>query len=113
AQEKIDSLVAEKNLYYVPTDLISRENYRLQLLKINTDINEVSGRLKSAIDSIKTVEIQGDQLKYKIETDISENNRLRELIGDQLFTEKKPVLEPFDFKAFFDGPLAYSIKTNN
>src|SRR5436190_2033884 len=38
-QEKIDSLVAEKDLYYVPKDSVSRKNYRLQLLKMNKDIS--------------------------------------------------------------------------
>ncbi|MGG7036202.1 MAG: mechanosensitive ion channel family protein [Flavobacterium sp.] len=113
-QEKIDSLVADKNLYYLPADSVSRENFRLQLLKMNTDINLVSERLKNAIDSIQTVEIIGDQLKYKIELDIRENNKLRKRIAAELFTKKVPVFELFTIKTFMaDDTLASSIKTNN
>lgn len=114
AQEKIDSLVAEKNLYYVPVDSTSREIFRLQTLKMNTDINMVSQRLKNAIDSIQSLEILGDQLKYKIESDIIENNKLRKLESTQLFTKKVPVFERLNIKkSMVEEPLAYSIKTNN
>jgi potassium efflux system protein len=113
-QEKIDSLVAEKNLYYVPTDSVAREIYRLQSLKMNTDINLVSERLKNAVDSIQTLKISSDQLKFKIESDIIENNKLRQIELDQLFTKKVPVFERLDIKSLMvNDPLAYSIKTNN
>jgi potassium efflux system protein len=113
-QEKIDSLVAEKNLYYVPTDSVAREIYRLQSLKMNTDIDLVSERLKNAVDSIQTLKISGDQLKFKIESDIIENNKLRQIELDQLFTKKVPVFEHLDIKTLvINDPLAYSIKTNN
>lgn len=113
-QEKIDSLVAEKNLYYVPTDSVSREIYRMQSLKMNTYIDLISERLKNAVDSIQTLEILGDQLKFKIETDIIENNRLRQLELDQLFTKKVPVFQRPDIKKLMiDDPLTFSIKTNN
>jgi potassium efflux system protein len=113
-QEKIDSLVAEKNLYYVPTDSVAREIYRLQSLKMNTDIDLISERLKNAVDSIQTLEILGDQLKFKIETDIIVNNRLRQLELDQLFTKKVPVFQRPDIKKLMiDDPLTFSIKTNN
>ena len=112
-QEKIDSLVAEKNLYYVPKDSVGREIYRLQSLKMNTDIDLVSERLKNAVDSIQTLEIMGDQLKFKIDSDIIENDRLRKLEVDQLFTKKVPVFEPLDIKRLMvEDPLAFSIKTN-
>lgn len=113
-QEKIDSLVAEKNLYYVPTDSVAREIYRLQSLKMNTDIDLVSERLKNAVDSIQTLEILGDQLKFKIESDIIENNKLRQIELDQLFTKKVPVFESLNIKTLMvSDPLAFSIKTNN
>jgi len=112
-QEKIDSLVAEKNLYYVPTDSVSREIYRLRSEKMNTDINLISGRLKNAVDSIQTLEIMGDRLKYKIESDIIENDRLRKLELTQMFTKKAPIFEQFTItKALLDDPLTTSIKTN-
>ena len=112
-QEKIDSLVAEKNLYYVPTDSVAREIYRLQSLKMNTDIDLISERLKNAVDSIQTLEIMGDQLKFKIESDIIENDRLRKLELDQLFTKKVPVFERLDIKKLMvEDPLAFSLKTN-
>ncbi|OXA75336.1 Mechanosensitive ion channel [Flavobacterium aquidurense] len=112
-QEKIDSLVAEKNLYYVPIDSVARENYRLQSLKMNTDINLISEKLKNAVDSIQTLEIMGDQLKFKIESDIIENDRLRKLEADQLFTKKVPVFERPDIKKLrIEDPLAFSLKTN-
>lgn len=112
-QEKIDSLVAEKNLYYVPIDSVARENYRLQSVKMNTDINIISERLKNAVDSIQTLEIMGDQLKFKIESDIIENDRLRKLEADQLFTKKVPVFERPDIKKLMvEHPLAFSLKTN-
>jgi potassium efflux system protein len=113
-QEKIDSLVAEKNLYYVPTDSASREIYRLQSLKMNIDIDQVSERLKNAVDSIQTLKISGDQLKFKIESDIIENDKLRQIELDQLFTKKVPVFERLDIKTLIiNDPLAYSTKTNN
>lgn len=113
-QEKIDSLVAEKNLYYVPTDSVAREIYRMQSLKMNTDIDLISEKLKNAVDSIQTLEILGDQLKFKIETDIIVNNRLRQLELDQLFTKKVPVFQRPDIKKLMiDDPLTFSIKTNN
>ncbi|MNR94877.1 Mechanosensitive channel MscK precursor [compost metagenome] len=113
-QEKIDSLVAEKNLYYVPTDSVSREIYRLQSLKMNTDIDLISERLKNAVDSIQTLEILGDQLKYKIESDIIENNKLRQIELNQLFTKKVPVFQRPNIKTLMvEDPLAFSIKTNN
>jgi len=112
-QERIDSLVAEKNLYYVPTDSIAREIYRIQSQKMNTDIDQISERLKNAVDSIQTLEIMGDQLRYKIESDIIENNRLRKVEVDQLFTKKVPVFERPDLKKLMiEDPLAFSIKTN-
>lgn len=112
-QEKIDSLVAEKNLYYVPKDSVAREIFRLQSLKMSNDINFVSGRLKNAVDSIQTLEIMGDQLKYKIESDIIENNRLRKLEVEQLFTKKVPVFErPNIKKLMIEDPLTFSLKTN-
>ncbi|PVX44856.1 mechanosensitive ion channel-like protein [Flavobacterium sp. 103] len=112
-QEKIDSLVAEKNLYYVPIDSVAREIYRLQSLKMNTDINLISERLKNAVDSIQTLEIMGDQLKFKIESDIIENDRLRKLEVDQLFTKKVPVFERLDIKKLMiEDPLTFSLKTN-
>ncbi|MGG7035136.1 MAG: mechanosensitive ion channel family protein [Flavobacterium sp.] len=113
-REKIDSLVAEKNLYYVPIDSASREIYRLQTLKMNTDIDQVSERLKNAIDSIQTLEILGDQLKYKIESDIIENNKLRKLESRQLFTKKVTVFERPDIKKIMtEDTLDFSVKTNN
>jgi len=108
-QEKIDSLVAEKSLYYVPTDSVGREIYRLQAQKMSTDIDLISGRLKSAVDSIQTLEIMGDRLKYKIESDIIENDKLRKLELDQLFTKKVPVFESPIIKS---DSLASSFKTN-
>ncbi|MDR6843648.1 mechanosensitive ion channel domain-containing protein [Flavobacterium granuli] len=112
-REKIDSLVAEKNLYYVPKDSIAREIYRLQSLKMNTDIDIISERLKNAVDSIQTLEIMGDQLRFKIETDIIINDRLRKIEVDQLFTKKVPVFErPNIKKLMIDDPMAFSIKTN-
>ncbi|MGQ7946908.1 mechanosensitive ion channel family protein [Flavobacterium sp. WC2509] len=113
AQERIDSLVADKNLYYVPTDSVAREIYRLQSLKIDADINSISERLKNAVDSIQTLEIMGDRLKFKIESDIIENDRLRKLEVDQLFTKKVPVFESLNIKRLIiDDPLAFSLKTN-
>ncbi|OOG77969.1 mechanosensitive ion channel family protein [Flavobacterium sp. A45] len=113
-QEKIDSLVAEKSLYYVPTDSVAREIYRLQSLKMNADIDLVSDRLKNAVDSIQTLKILGDQLKFKIESDIIQNDKLRQIELDQLFTKKVPVFERLDIKTLMvNDPLAYSIKTNN
>lgn len=112
-REKIDSLVAEKNLYFVPKDSIAREIYRLQSLKMNTDISLISERLKNAVDSIQTLEIMGDQLKFKIESDIIENDRLRKVEVAQLFTKKVPVFErPNIKKLMVDDPLAFSLKTN-
>ncbi|HKO77088.1 MAG TPA: mechanosensitive ion channel domain-containing protein [Flavobacterium sp.] len=112
-REKIDSLVAEKNLYYVPKDSIAREIYRLQSLKMNTDIDLISERLKNAVDSIQTLEIMGDQLRFKIESDIIINDRLRKIEVDQLFTKKVPVFErPNIKKLMIEDPLAFSIKTN-
>jgi potassium efflux system protein len=112
-QEKIDSLVAEKNLYYVPTDSVAREIYRLQSLKMNTDINQISERLKNAVDSIQTLEIMGDQLKFKIDSDIIENDRLRKIEVDQIFTKKVPVFERVNIKKLMvEDPLAFSLKTN-
>lgn len=112
-QEKIDSLVAEKNLYFVPTDSVAREIYRLKSLKMNTDINLISERLKNAVDSIQTLEIMGDQLKFKIDSDIIENEKLRKAEVDQLFTKKVPVFErPNIKKLLVEDPLAFSIKTN-
>ncbi|HEY6142651.1 MAG TPA: mechanosensitive ion channel domain-containing protein [Flavobacterium sp.] len=113
-QERIDSLVADKNLYYVPTDSVAREIYRLQSLKMNTDINLVSEKLKNAVDSIQTLKILGDQLKYKIESDIIENDKLRKSELDQLFTKKVPVFQRLDIqKLNEENPLDFSIKTNN
>jgi potassium efflux system protein len=113
-QERIDSLVAEKNLYYVPKDSVAREIYRLRSLKMNTDINQVSERLKNAVDSIQTLKIMGDELKFKIDSDIIENDGLRQLELDQLFTKKVPVFQRPDIKKMMvEDPLAYSIKTNN
>lgn len=112
-QEKIDSLVAEKILYFVPTDSVAREIYRLQSVKMNTDIDLISERLKNAVDSIQTLEIIGDQLKFKIDSDIIENDRLRKMEVDQLFTKKVPVFERPDIKKLMvEDPLAFSIKTN-
>lgn len=112
-QEKIDSLVAEKNLYYVPMDSVAREIYRLQSLKMNTDIDLISERLKNAVDSIQTLEIMGDQLKFTIDSDIIENDRLRKLEVDQLFTKKVPVFERLDIKKLMvEDPLTFSLKTN-
>nr|WP_315149971.1 mechanosensitive ion channel domain-containing protein [uncultured Flavobacterium sp.] len=112
-QEMIDSLVAEKNLYYVPKDSVAREIYRLQSLKMSTDISLISERLKNAVDSIQTLEILGDQLKFKIESDIIENDRLRKIEVDQLFTKKVPVFERLDIKKLMiEDPLEYSFKTN-
>ncbi|SHG88238.1 Mechanosensitive ion channel [Flavobacterium fluvii] len=113
-QEKIDSLVADKNLYFVPTDSVAREIYRLNSLKMSSDIDMVSERLKNAVDSIQTLKILGDQLKYKIESDIIENDRLRQLELDQLFTKKVAVFERPNIKTLMiQDPLAFSIKTNN
>lgn len=112
-QEKIDSLVAEKNLYYVPKDSVAREIYRLQSQKMNTDIDLISDRLKNAVDSIQTLEIMGDQLRFKIESDIIENNKLRKAEVDQLLTKKAPVFErPNIKKLMVEDPLGFSIKTN-
>jgi len=108
-QEKIDSLVAQKNLYYVPTDSVSREIYRLQSERTSTDVTLISERLKNAVDSIQTLEIMGDRLKYKIESDIIENDRLRKLELDQLFTKKVPVFERLQMDI---NPFATSIRTN-
>lgn len=108
-QEKIDSLVAQKNLYYVPTDSVSREIYRLQSEKTSNDISLISERLKNAVDSIQTLEIMGDRLKYKIESDIIENDKLRKLELDQLFTKKVPVFERPNIEI---DPLVTSIRTN-
>lgn len=108
-QEKIDSLVSQKSLYYIPSDSVSREIYRLQSERTSKDITLISERLKNAVDSIQTLEIMGDQLKYKIESDIIENNRLRKLELDQLFTKKVPVFErPF----IHIDPFTTSIRTN-
>ncbi|WP_084157362.1 mechanosensitive ion channel family protein [Flavobacterium denitrificans] len=108
-QEKIDSLVAQKNLYYVPSDSVSREIYRLQSERTSKNIALISKRLKNAIDSIQTLEIMGDRLKYKIESDIIENNRLRKLELDQLFTKKVPV---FERPIINIDPFTTSIRTN-
>lgn len=108
-QEKIDSLVAQKSLYYIPSDSVSREIYRLQSERTSKDITLISERLKNAVDSIQTLEIMGDQLKYKIESDIIENNRLRKLELDQLFTKKVPV---FERPLINTDPFATSIRTN-
>lgn len=113
-QEKIDSLVTEKSLYYVPADSIAREIYLLQSQKMNSDIDLISGRLKNAVDSIQTLEIMGDRLRYKIELDIIENDRLRKLELDQVLTKKVPVFERPDIeKMMVEDPLNFSIKTNN
>jgi potassium efflux system protein len=109
-QEKIDSLVAQKTLYYIPSDSVSREIYRLQSERTSKDITLISKRLKNAVDSIQTLEIMGDQLKYKIESDIIENNRLRRLELEQLFTKKVPVFERPLINA---DPFATSIRTNS
>lgn len=112
-QEKIDSLVAEKHLYYVPTDSVAREIYFLQSQKMYSDIDLISGRLKNAVDSIQTLEIMGDQLRYKIESDIIENDRLRKSELDQMLTKKVPVFESPDIeKIMVQSPLDFSIKTN-
>jgi len=114
SQEKIDSLVATKNLYYVPTDSVSRKIYHQQSLKMNTDIDLISSKLKNAVDSIQKLEILGDQLKFKIESDIIENNILRQSELKQSLTKKVPVFESINLKVLMaDDPLTYSIKTNN
>jgi potassium efflux system protein len=112
-QEKIDSLVAEKILYYVPTDSVAREIYRLQSQKMNTDIDLITERLKNAVDSIQTLEIMGDRLKFKIEADIVINDRIRKQEVDELFTKKVPVFDELNIKKLLvQNPFTYSLKTN-
>jgi potassium efflux system protein len=111
--EKIDSLAAQKNLYYVPTDSISRVIYQQQSLKMNTDIDLIKDRLKNAVDSIQTLEILGDQLKYKIESDIIENDLLRKSELKLSLTKKVPVFGNINLEeSIVNDPILYSIKTN-
>lgn len=112
-QERIDSLVTAKSLYYVPTDFVSKEIYLVQTQKMNVDINSISDRLKNAVDSIQTLKIMGNQLKYKIESDIIENDRLRKLELDQVLSKKVAVFERPDVeKMMVEDPFFYSLKMN-
>jgi len=113
-QEKIDSLVADKYLYYIPTDSIAKNIYFHHSSKMNSDVDLISKKLKNALDSIQLLKISSNQLKFKIETDIIENNKLREAELNQLFTKKVPVFQRPDIQSFLiKDPFAYSIKTNN
>lgn len=111
--EKIDSLVANKHLYYVPTDSVSRKNYHLQSEKLLTEINVISERLKNSIDSIQLLKINANRLKYKIENDRIENEKIIKAQSEQLFTKKIPVFGDLKFdKKVLKEYLEYSIKTN-
>jgi potassium efflux system protein len=60
------------------------------------------------------LKISSDQLKFKIESDIIENNKLRQIELNQLFTKKVPVFERPEIQSLLiEDPLEYSITTNN
>ena len=112
-QKKLDSLVSDKNLYFVPRDSVSRKIYHQQLLLMNMDIEKTSGRLKNAIDSIESLEIKGDKLKYNIVSDIFENESLRKEEIEHLLTKKAPLFNNNKkVEELIGSPLAYSLKKN-
>jgi potassium efflux system protein len=112
-QKKLDSLVSDKNLYYVPTDSVSRKIYHQQSLLMNMGIDQTSRKLKNAIDSIQSLEIKGDKLKYNIESDIFENESLRKEEIENLLTKKVPIYKVNENEQVLIGnPLLYSLKTN-
>jgi small-conductance mechanosensitive channel len=108
---RLDSLVANKDLYKIPTDSAAKNNYYKQFILINNDISETNFSLKNAIDSIQTLVIKGEVFKYNLDSDILKIDMMRKAETDSIFIKKVPVFEnrSLNDKTFLDS-FNYSIK---
>lgn len=91
SQTSIDSLIIDDALYQMPSDPKIERLYRLRLNEINTDVDKINSRFKTALDSINKLQIDARKFKYELQNNILETDRLRGKIQENLFTQKTDI----------------------
>jgi len=111
SQSRLDSLANEESLYIVPSDSISRAIYYQRYVFLTKDLDPLNIKLTNVLDSIQTLQIRGNILKYAIETDIIHTNTLRKNAFDKLSTHKIDVFNPSDKnEKSFGTSIVYSLR---
>ena len=70
SQTSIDSLIIDDALYQMPSDPKIERLYRLRLNEINTDVDKINSRFKTALDSINKLQIDARKFKYELQNNI-------------------------------------------
>jgi len=108
-QHNLDSLVADKSIYRVPEDSVSKRIYYQRLLSMNKDVGSLNLRLKNAIDSIQNLEILSNNFKFNLQSDIAETNNLQKEKYDRFFVSKYKIFtERNPRKIDFVNSIVYS-----
>lgn len=85
-QNSIDSISAEKSIFFVPDDSLQKAIYFKRYHQINENIIKIGTQFKHVLDSIQHLEILCNDLKYDLQNDINETTRLQKIKYKEIFT---------------------------
>lgn len=111
SQARLDSLVDKESLYIVPSDSIAKGIYFQRYIFLIKDLDPLNIQLTNVLDSIQTLQIRGNILKYAIESDIIHTNVLRKKAFEKISTNKNDTFRPFDKnEKSFGNSIVYSLR---
>lgn len=111
SQSRLDSLSNEQSLYVVPSNSISKAIYYQRYIFLTKDLDPLNIKLTNVLDSIQTLQIRGNILKYAIESDIIHTNALRKKTFEKLSINKIDAFKPFDKnEKSFSSSIVYSLR---
>jgi potassium-dependent mechanosensitive channel len=109
-QKDIDSLITLEHLFVAPKDPSSKNIYFERYNQLTTDVNQIRGRLKSALDSINILEIKSKKLKYELQYDIIGTEKLRKKFQENLLSNRIAIFDSKNNKISFGETYIYSLK---
>ena len=109
-QTDIDSLITLEHLFVAPKDSSSKSIYLERYNQLTTDVNQIMGRLKSALDSINILEIKSKKLKYELQYDIIGTEKLRKKFQENLLSNRIAIFDSAKNKISFGETYIYSLK---
>ena len=83
-QYRLDSLMMDSVIYRVPGDSVAMARYFRKLILLGSDLEPVARPLLAALDSVQKTEIKVNQIRFSLESDISETEAQREALFDQI-----------------------------
>jgi potassium-dependent mechanosensitive channel len=83
-QSKLDYLLMNSILYYVPNDSVALARYFQKLIMLSQELEPVTKPLKMALDSVQKIEIKVNTIKFSLESDIAETESQRKTLFEKI-----------------------------